>query len=125
MKTIFYLIKNDINYNNNFFVNDFLFYDSFNKKFLVKPKILKKDKIIIPIFIRQEFYSHMFLVIKFFDVLYYYDPSNKLIIENIKKYIIKETNIGNIKYISFNSIKKNCGEKCLDLLRNKIDVILK
>lgn len=104
-------------------ITNFVIYDDFCKKIINKLNFIDNIVVVIPVCIRQEFYSHMVLFIKINNELIFFDPANK------KKFLILEEfilgKIGSfmtIKYPTYCSQFTNCADICIDFLKNVIKI---
>lgn len=98
----------------------FLIYDEFTNKIIKKThNINLTEDFLLPICIRQEFYSHIVLLLSKNKKIYFYDPDSIECNKKLKKYIFKKCNIENI--IQIKTAKSNinlcCTESCLIFLK--------
>lgn len=101
-------------------VCNFLIFNLSADKIIKLPII--KNSFVIPICLRQEFYSHMVISYIVNSTIFYYDPCNKECCSTLKN-ILKDLS-SKSKFINIKSAKSkhkiDCTDKCLNFLTRLI-----
>lgn len=92
------------------YISDFVVFNSCSNKIVNKNLSNIQNKRIIPICIRQEFYSHMCLCVIIFPDIFYFDPSGDPINKHLKTFLLSKFNTR--KIIQSNTSKQETKFEC-------------
>lgn len=91
-------------------LSEFIVFNSCSNKIVNKNLSNIQNKRIIPICIRQEFYSHMCLCVIIFSDIFYFDPSGEPINKHLRNFLSSKLNCR--KIIQENTFKQETKFEC-------------
>ena len=99
-------------------ISEFIIFNSCSNKIVNKNLSNIQNKRIIPICIRQEFYSHMCLCVIIFSDIFYFDPSGDPINKHLQNFLLSKFKTGKIiqENTSKQMTKFECTFSCLRYL---------